>query len=125
MLLVENWDFLDFEASKLWNSNSLHFRNVNIDGFCGLQFFEMFGRVYLIWACTQFRRIKIWLGLGYLGFTKETKLERADSKPVGLSFHGLNALCLSLLKTAGTTADKNGKKENYKHFSLLFRGYKH
>ena len=32
---------------------------------------------------------------------------------------------LSLLKTAGTTADENGKKENDKHLSLLFRGYKH
>ena len=56
---------------------------------------------------------------------KRLNQKELPSRPIGLSFHGLDALCLSLLKTAGTTADKNGKKENYKHLSLLFRGYKH
>ena len=50
---------------------------------------------------------------------KETKLERT-SRPVGLSFHGLDALCLSLKPLT-----KNGEKENNKHLSLLLRGYKH
>ena len=30
--------------------------------------------------------------------------------PVGLSFHGLEALSLSLLETTGTTADKKWKE---------------
>ena len=29
------------------------------------------------------------------------------------------------LKSRGHQLTKNGKKENYKHFFLLFRGYKH
>ena len=33
-----------------------------------------------------------------------------------------NALCLSYLKTMGTTAEKNEKKEIYEHLSLLFYG---
>ena len=47
------------------------------------------------------------------------------SRLVGLSFYGLDALSLSLLKIAGTTADKNWREKIYKQVSLLFRGYKH
>ena len=56
---------------------------------------------------------------------KRLNLKELTSGLVGLSFHGLEALSLSLLKTAGTTADKNGEKENDKHLSFLFCGYKH
>ena len=42
---------------------------------------------------------------------------------VGLSFHGLDTFGLSLLQTAGTTADRNGKERKL-HLFLLFRGYK-
>ena len=41
--------------------------------------------------------------------------------PVGLSFHGLDARCLSLLKTAGTTADKNWSERKFLTFVSPFR----
>ena len=44
------------------------------------------------------------------------------SRPVGMRFHGLDALSLSLLKMTGIVADK---KQNSKRFSLNFCGYKH
>ena len=37
----------------------------------------------------------------------------------------MDALCLSLLKIVGTTADKKWKEIKCKHLSLLFRGCKH
>ena len=47
--------------------------------------------------------------------TAEARLKRLNykelsSRPVDLSSHGLDALYLSLLKTAGTTADKKWKE---------------
>ena len=50
-------------------------------------------------------------------------LKELPSRPVGLSFHGLDTLSLSQVKIMGTTTEKNGKKENYKHSSLLSRGH--
>ena len=41
---------------------------------------------------------------------KRLNLKELPSRPVGLSFHGPDALCLSLLKAAGTTADKKWKE---------------
>ena len=57
---------------------------------------------------------------------KRLNQKELTSRPVGLSFHGLDALCLSLLKTAGTTADKKWKERKLLTlFSPFFRGYKH
>ena len=41
---------------------------------------------------------------------KRLHLKELPSRPVGLGFYGLNALSLSLLKIAGTTADKNWRE---------------
>ena len=41
---------------------------------------------------------------------KRLHKKELSSRPVGQSFHGLDALSLSLLKTAGTTADKKWKE---------------
>ena len=44
--------------------------------------------------------------LGKNGILKRLHYKELSSRLVGLSFHGLGALSLTLLKTAGTTADK-------------------
>ena len=41
---------------------------------------------------------------------KRLNKKELTSRQVGQSFHGLDALCLSLLKIAGTTADKNWRE---------------
>ena len=53
-------------------------------------------------------------------------MKELPSRPVGLSFPGLDALSLPLLKTVGTTADKKLKgKKIINICPLLLRGYKH
>ena len=56
---------------------------------------------------------------------KSLHYKELPSRLVGLTFHGLDVLILSLLKATGTTTDKKWKERKNKHFSLLFRGYKH
>ena len=60
-----------------------------------------------------------------LSTVKRLNYKELTSRVVGQIFHGLDALSLSKLEIAETTAEKTGKKENYKHFSLLFSSYKH
>ena len=47
---------------------------------------------------------------------KRLNQKELTSRPVGLSFHGVDALSLSLLKIAGTTADKNWKERKLSTF---------
>ena len=83
-------------------------------------------RLFRLWSCEMFgpacRTRQKYLQSNPKKFmrTRNVNLKRLNTKelpsrPVGLSFHGLDALCLSLLKTAGTTAEKNGKNKNDKH----------
>ena len=46
------------------------------------------------------------------------------SRQVGENLPCWDAISLSLLEIAATTADKNGKIENSQHFSLLLSSYK-
>ena len=56
---------------------------------------------------------------------KRLHQKELPSRPVGLNFHGLDALSLSQLKIEGTSADKMRGEKKYKQISLLLCGYKH